>query len=464
MSDKKSNESLRRLPAMHKILNAEKGRELTEQYGRQLVVTAVDEVLDEVRKSLLSLEKKEKTGASLDMVLDRVENHLAGLAQTSLRRVINATGVLLHTNMGRAVLSKNAQEALLVAASGYTNLEYDLERGERGSRYEHVEKLLLRLTKAESALVVNNNAGAVLLAINTLAKGKEAIVSRGELVEIGGSFRVPEVMKLGGAKLVEVGTTNRTHLADYKQAISDDTAAILKVHTSNFRIVGFSKSVERKELLELAHSKELPLIEDLGSGSFLDFSQEEATVFEVIATGVDVVTFSGDKLLGGPQAGILLGKKEYIEAMKKNQLARALRVDKFTLAALEATLLEYLSPEKAMENVPLYRMLNAPVEMLREKAEAIATEVNRGRERIKVIPIPTKAQMGGGSIPGQEFPSYGLDISCEGKSPMELEGHFRSLPIPIIGYIERERYIMDLRTVLPGEEEVIINGIRLAGG
>ncbi|MBZ4653235.1 MAG: L-seryl-tRNA(Sec) selenium transferase [Peptococcaceae bacterium] len=462
MSNSRLNELLRQLPAVNTVLVSEKGRELSAFYGHDLVAEATGQVLGVWRKRILA-QAGEVEPPSLAFLLKEIESYLISFAIPRLRRVINATGIILHTNLGRAVLSKNAQTAVALAASCYSNLEYDLEKGERGTRYAHVEELLIRLTGAESALVVNNNAAAVLLAMNTLATGKEVVVSRGELVEIGGSFRIPEVLKQGGATLVEVGTTNRTHLHDYQKALNEHTALILKVHTSNYRIVGFTKSVSRHELQKLAKASGIPLMEDLGSGSLLDLSSwgftGEPPVPQVVAEGVDIVTFSGDKLLGGPQAGIIVGKKEYIDAMKANQLNRALRVDKFTLAALEATLREYLRPEEAISNIPTYCMLATPLEELKEKAERMIRALTFIQDKVEAQALTTEAQMGGGSLPGQMIPSWGIGIKFKTITLEEAEKALRQLPVPVIGYIERDTYILDMRTLLPGDDEVVIRSI-----
>ncbi|MCR4442102.1 MAG: L-seryl-tRNA(Sec) selenium transferase [Peptococcaceae bacterium] len=465
--DRDEKRLLRQLPAVHAVVDSEDGKALVEEYGHELVVEAANLVLDVWRNKLRQTAGVQPL-PDLHKIQSDIREYLSVLNRPRLRRVVNATGIILHTNLGRAVLSQRAQEALSEAAARYTNLEYNLENGKRGSRYDHVEELLVRLTGAESAMVVNNNAGAVLLAVNTLAAGKEVIVSRGELVEIGGSFRIPEVLKLGGVTLREVGTTNRTHFSDYQKALNPQTGLILKVHTSNFRITGFTRSVERRELLELAVGNGIPLVEDLGSGSLLDLSpyglKDETPVPRVIAEGVDLVTFSGDKLLGGPQAGIAAGKRKYIDQMKANQLARALRVDKFTLAALEATLREYLQPAKVWRNIPIYRMLAASQDELMRKAEEIIEETIKGRDltagAFALQGIPTKSQMGGGSLPGQDIVSFGLALSSAEKSPAEIERFFRSYTVPIIGYLEQDRFILDMRTLLPGDEEIIKQAIK----
>lgn len=458
MTGQEKNILLRELPSVNKLLQSPAGREWVKRYGHPLVTRACNETLNIWRQKILHQEICE--AAELEKLSCEIKARLSAFAAPHLKRVVNATGIILHTNLGRAVLSEKAQRAVLGVAACYSNLEYDLTKGSRGSRYAHVEDLLLYLTGASGALVVNNNAAAVLLVINTLAAGQEVVVSRGELVEIGGSFRIPEVLKMGGAKLIEVGTTNRTHLEDYRRAVGLGTGLILKVHTSNFRVMGFTKSVEREELVKLAREAQIPLVEDLGSGSLVDVAeyglQRETIIPRIISQGVDVVTFSGDKLLGGPQAGIIAGKEDLTRAMKKNQLIRALRADKLTLAALEATLREYLSPERALHNIPVYRMLTKPLEELKTKADKIAACLLPYQARVTARVIGTKTQMGGGSTPAQEFGSYGIALSFTDKKPQEVERVLRELPIPVIGYLEKDLYILDMRTLLPGDEKLIV--------
>jgi len=467
VANSESNQLLRQLPAVHTILDSGAGMEMLERYGRELVVEAGAKVLDRWRNRARNGVNGTWPPALTEIVREIEEQLYLSYTKRHLGRVVNGTGIILHTNFGRAVLGLQAQEAIREAAACYTNLEYDLDKGERGSRNDHVEELLVRLTGAEAALVVNNNAAAVLLAMNTLASGREVIVSRGELVEIGGSFRIPEVLKMGGVTLVEVGTTNRTHLKDYKKAVSPATGLILKVHTSNFRIFGFVKAVPREELARMSRECGLPLVEDLGSGSLLDLTEQgfkdETPVGRVIKSGVDVVTFSGDKLLGGPQAGIVAGKQEYIEAMKANQLARALRVDKFTLAALEATLREYLRPEYVKRELPIYRMLTASLEELEKKARHIAGALAASGVETTAMPVRTVAQMGGGSLPGQEITSWGLILKSGQKSGAELEGALRRNSVPIIGYLEKDEFMLDVRTFLPGDEDVLISCLQSLG-
>ena len=458
------NERLRQLPAVHVLLNSPEGKELTEKYGHNLVQEAAGQILAAWRKRLTDQEEEDSCCPGVSGLCREMGAYLEALWTPRYQKVVNGTGIILHTNLGRSLLCEQAREAVHRAASAYTNLEYDLAVGCRGERYAHVEGLLRKLTGAESAMVVNNNAAAVLLAIHSLAAGKEVIVSRGELVEIGGSFRIPEVLKLGGVRLVEVGTTNRTHLKDYREALTENTGLILKVHTSNYRVMGFTSAVSREELVKLAEEKGLPLVEDLGSGALVDLGvyglKEETPIQDVLKAGVDLVTFSGDKLLGGPQAGVVVGKKKYIDLLKHNQLTRALRIDKFTVAALEATLREYLRPEMVRREIPIYKLLTASVEELTVQGEKIKKALRQYEEQLEIALEETKAQMGGGSLPEQEIPSVGLVLNFKGRTAAEIECALRSLPIPILGYILKDRYILDLRTLLPGDEEVIIQGIK----
>lgn len=368
------------------------------------------------------------------------------------KRVINGTGVVIHTNLGRSILSQKTTDSLVQAGGYYSNLEFNLETGKRGSRYSLVEDIVCELTGAEAALVVNNNAAAVLIALDTLAKNKEVIVSRGQLVEIGGSFRIPDVMAKSGALLKEVGATNRTHLYDYERAINDNTALLLRVHTSNFRIIGFTSEVTAEEMVELARENNLATMEDLGSGSLIDLSKfgfpKEPTVQQIVGAGVDVITFSGDKLLGGPQAGIIVGKKDVIAAIKKNPLNRALRIDKFTLSSLESVLREYYDLNQALQNIPTLSMLTIAEEELKKRAVKIQRRLKKkiGAEcRIKLI--PTISRVGGGALPDVGLNSWAVELVPSRMKLSVFENGLRQLPIPVIGRIEDDRFFLDVRTV-----------------
>ena len=387
--------------------------DLLSLHPRTVVVEAIRRGLNQLREELLKkedLSRIEDSFFSFEHLYPLFQREIDLQVQPRLRRVINATGVVIHTNLGRSPLHPSALQHMIDVARRYSNLEYDLQRGERGTRYSHVEETLCRLSGAESALVVNNNAGAVLLALNTFAEGKEVIVSRGELVEIGGAFRIPDVMKRSGALLKEVGTTNRTHLRDYQKAIGPETALLLKVHTSNFRVMGFTSDVSLEELVDLGRQQNIPVMNDLGSGCFVDLSryglEKEPTVQEAIKTGVDVVTFSGDKLLGGPQAGIILGKKRFLDPIKSNPLTRALRIDKLTLAALESTLLLYLDEKKAIEEIPTLRMLTLhPVHLKRRGRRLLRRLAWIADKGVKLSLREDISHVGGGALPLQELPT-----------------------------------------------------------
>jgi L-seryl-tRNA(Ser) seleniumtransferase len=375
--------------------------------------------------------------------------------------------VVIHTNLGRAPLHPSAIEHLIEVSKTYSNLEYDLDRGERGSRYAHVEEILCRLSGAESALVVNNNAGAVLLVLNTLAEGKEVIVSRGELVEIGGAFRIPDVMKRSGALLREVGTTNRTHFNDYQKAIGPHTALLLKVHTSNFRVMGFTSEVSLKDLVQLGREHQLPVVDDLGSGCLIDLTQygleKEPTVQETIKTGVDAVTISGDKLLGGPQAGIIFGKKKFLDLFKINPLTRALRIDKLTLAALESTLLLYLDEKRAMEEIPTLRMLSLDTGRLKRRGKRLLKRLSGMTNKKMTFTLKEDvSQVGGGALPLQELPTVVVAIKPLDVSLNSLEVNLRKADPPIISRISKEELILDMRTISDEEIPLLAAGIEKA--
>jgi len=432
----------RNLPAVDKLLA--QSPVLIETYGRSLTTDAIRAVVDEVRSAT-------RSGASaLDQseLLDGVAVRLRQWTLTRPRAVINATGVVIHTNLGRAPLSAEAVEAMTAVAAGYSDLEYNLERGERGSRLDAVEDLFKRVTGAEAALVVNNNAGATLLALSALASGKGALISRGQLVEIGGGFRVPDVMEQSGAKLIEVGTTNRTHRRDYEMAlVTKDVAAIVRAHSSNFRTIGFTTEVPLPELVELANWKDIALIDDLGSGALLDTAQyglaHEPTVQESVAAGAHVICFSGDKLLGGPQAGIIIGKAQYVQPLKQHPLARALRIDKVDLAGLAATLVHYLKGE-ATHKIPVWRMIRLSLSELQGQADEFAQQLRVAGFEAKVI--DGQSTVGGGSLPGETLPTKLVALKVA--SPDGFLTRLRRGDSPVVARIENDRVVFDLRTVL----------------
>ncbi|MGB9804231.1 L-seryl-tRNA(Sec) selenium transferase [Desulfofundulus sp.] len=462
-------EALRKLPAVDEVLRSPETVALLAEKPRNLVVETVRHVLDRWRQVLLRNELNDEMGREeiTARIVQEVIRETARRSRPNLRRVINATGVVLHTNLGRAVLARDARTAVEMVASGYCNLELDLQSGRRGSRYAPLEGLLTSLTGAEAAMVVNNNAAAVLLALSTLARGREVIVSRGQLVEIGGSFRIPEVMAQSGATLVEVGATNKTYPDDYRRAITDRTALLLHVHTSNYRLIGFVREITVNELVMLGKEYGLPVMSDLGSGFLVNLNDfglpEEPTVQEVVASGADIVTFSGDKLLGGPQAGIIVGRREYIEKMKKNPLTRAIRIDKFTVAALEATLRLYLEPERALANVPTLHMLTADIAELEERARKLAEQLRKVVGEQAVIEIePCISRVGGGAMPTADLPSMAVKVQPRQMNSENLARLLRAGEPAVMGRLQDESLILDMRTVLPGEIEVLAGAITAA--
>jgi L-seryl-tRNA(Ser) seleniumtransferase len=443
-----------KIPSVDSLLISPQFEALIKKYSRERVSSTIRTVLAGFRSKL---KKGEEINFSEKHVVDLVALKIAEEDAPSLERVVNATGTVIHTNLGRAVLPEEAVEAVVAAARYPVNLEYDLEKGKRGDRDSHVEGLICRLTGAEAATVVNNNAAAVLLTLNSLARRKEVLVSRGELVEIGGSFRIPEIISASGCKMHEVGTTNRTRIDDFKEAFSAKTGAILKVHTSNYRVVGFTEEAGLDELVGLGKSNKVPVIEDLGSGALADLSDfgltGEPLVEESIRKGVDILTFSGDKLLGGPQAGIIAGKKDLIKRIKKNQLKRALRVDKLTLAALEALLKLYLNRDTLCEKIPTLRFLTRPLKEL----EALARDAAEGLEEFfeaeaKVDVEDGSSQIGSGALPFEEMPSKLIVIRHKSLTPSRLATMFRKASPPIIGRVKENSFILDVRCVGRAED------------
>lgn len=450
-------EQLRCLPSLDGLLREASLTQAAVEHGRSLTVAAAREAVDQARRSILEGSDCPETETLVADILSR----LVRLTQPTLRPAINATGVIIHTNLGRAPLSESARRAMVDVSAGYCDLEYDLEHGRRGSRYDHARELLCRVTGAESALVVNNNAGALLLVLAALAGGREAVVSRGQLVEIGGGFRVPDVMAQSNARLVEVGTTNRTRMRDFEAAVRASTALLVAVHRSNFLLRGFTEDVPLEELVALGQRHAIPVVNDLGSGTLLDTSQfglaAEPTVQESVSVGAAVTTFSGDKLLGGPQAGIIVGHAELLDRIRRYPLTRALRVDKTTLAALQATLLHYLR-EEAVEHVPVWRMIAASSEGVSRRAEGWVHHLQS--KGMPATLIDGRSPIGGGALPGQTLPTSLVSLEVEGVD--RLAAHLRSLEPPVIGRIENDRFLLDPRTVLVEQDSALLGNVARA--
>jgi L-seryl-tRNA(Ser) seleniumtransferase len=447
----------RRLPSVDRLLAEPALVAVAEAQGRAIVLDAARETLSEARARIASGENAPDVPTLVAQVAARVEEEAAG----TLLPVINATGIIVHTNLGRAPLSAAARAAMDAVARGYSNLEYDLETGGRGSRYVHAEALLRRLTGAEAGLVVNNNAGAILLALSALARDREVVISRAQLVEIGGGFRIPDVLRQSGARLVEVGTTNRTHGRDFEAAIDADTALLLRVHSSNFKQVGFTAEVSLADMAAIAHTRGIWLLDDLGSGTLLDTTTyglaREPMAQESVAAGADLVTFSGDKLLGGPQAGLIVGRADLVERLRRHPLTRALRVDKATLAGLQATLLHYVRGE-ALREIPVWRMISMSLDELARRASAMAlTLADRG---ITARVAPTESAVGGGSLPGETLGSLGLAISA--RSAAAASARLRAGKPPVVARIVEGELLLDLRTVQPEEDEILLDALTAA--
>lgn len=453
-------EALRALPSVEELIEAPELTAAIGDYGRDLVVDSARVVLERTRRGILAGKgsgtaaggESGQTSVATSELARQIADEAASVFLPSLKTLVNATGVVVHTNLGRSVLAPDAIQAVVRAAASYSNLEYNLEAGARGSRHDHINHIIMALTGAEGALVVNNNAAAVFLALAVFGSGHEVVVSRGELVEIGGSFRIPDIMASSAARMVEVGTTNKTKISDYEKAIGPDTTMLLHVHTSNYKVVGFTAEVDIAELARLGHERELVVVDDLGSGVLAEMPAlaDEPSVHDSLAAGADVVTFSGDKLLGGPQAGIIVGKREYIEKMKAHPLARALRVDKMTLAALQATLALYLKPEVALEKIPTLRMLSEPLETLKARAEEMAAGLRDVVvDAIAVVVEQATSKVGGGALPLLELDSYVCALSPATMTVDELATRLRETDPPVIGRIHKERLLLDARTVLP---------------
>ena len=440
---------LRSLPSVDQLLQDPLVTTWIELYSRTLTVDAIRCILERARESY----SHERTLPTQEEILNRIKSVLDEWTSPSLRPVLNATGVVLHTNLGRAPLSQASIEAINQASPGYSNLEYDLETGRRGSRHMHAEDLLKQITGAQAAMVVNNNAAAVLLVLIALARRKRVVIARSQLVEIGGGFRIPDVMKQSGAKLVEIGATNRVHISDYQEAISTESPAlVLRAHRSNFQIIGFTSEPTLREITQVAHSANLPVVDDLGSGSLLDTARygmgHEPTVRESLEEGADLICFSGDKLLGGPQAGIIIGQKDLVEKLKRHPLARAIRADKLCLAALSATLLHYLKDEAEIQ-IPIWRMISSTTEDLLLRAQKWVDRLEQGKI------ISGLSTVGGGSLPGETLPTY--LVSLDIRSPNRFLGALRAAHPPIIARLEDDQVVFDPRTILPEQEPLFLD-------
>ena len=457
-----TGETLRKIPSVEAVLESGSIAPLMARYCRPLIVSAVREAVAEERARIIAGAVSEAPSAA--EIAGNVTRMLEARMKRSMRRVVNATGVVLHTNLGRALLSASAVDAVREAASHYTNLEYDLTKGERSTREAHVERLVRELTGAEACHVVNNNAGAVLLALNSLAEGREVVVSRGELVEIGGSFRLPDVMAKSGSRLVEVGTTNRTTVLDYEKAVGKDTAVLLKVHKSNFKMTGFVSEVSLEELVELGRRRNVLVVEDLGSGALVDFGlfglPGEPVVADRVALGASAVTFSGDKLLGGPQAGLIVGEKGPVKRMRDNPLSRALRVDKLSLAALEATLLDALGGAGVRETLPSVRMIAETAADVRKRSEALVERLGPVSDALSVGIEEGVSQIGGGALPEADVRTWLISLTSPSLDENSIESVLRESPVPVVARIGKGAVHLDLRTVLPEDEPVVEDALK----
>jgi len=449
-------EKLRKIPSIEEILESIELQEYIHKLSHQTVAETAREVVSSLRKKLV----KDKEEISSKTIIKEIENILSHQEKLFVKPVINGTGVILHTNFGRAPLTEDLLEHIREISKSYCTLEYDLKLGKRGERTSFLERLICKLTNAEGSLVVNNNAAAVLLILTGLAKGKEVIVSRGELVQIGGGFKIPEIMAQSGALLKEVGTTNRTTLTDYSNAINENTALLLKVHHSNFKMIGFTEEVSLSELVKLGKENNILVMQDLGSGALLHTEEfglaHEPTAQDGINADVDLVSFSGDKLLGGPQSGIILGRKKWIEILRKHPLYRALRVDKIVIAGLENLILTYLKKE-APEKIPAWKMIDTSIDELKSRAQELKMKLEE--EKIKVSVSESKSTVGGGSLPGETLPTCVISFDSE-ITPDQLSEKFRNLPTPIIGRIENNRFTLDLRTIFPHQDETLVKSIK----
>lgn len=453
----------RNIPKVDVLLENPRIVKLIKKYHRDVIVDIIREEINKLRTFIKENDDISLIEEKTNQLVENITKSTEKIYSYNLRKVINGSGTILHTNLGRAIISKKHANYLSEVVTNYSNLEYNLEEGKRGERYSHFEKLICKITGAEAAMAVNNNAAAVMLVLSSMAKEKEVIVSRGELVEIGGKFRIPDVMKSSNAHLVEVGTTNKTHLEDYSDAITENTGALLKVHTSNFKILGFTESVSVEELSKLSKEKDIPIIEDIGSGVLIDLSKYglkyEPTVQDSIKAGVDIVSFSGDKLLGGPQAGIIVGKKKYIDKMKKNPLTRAFRIDKFTATVLEMIFHEYLNEENAIKNIPVLSLITKDIKEIEESAIKLYEKLSNLKDVVDIKVEDTLSQIGGGSLPTEKIKSKCISIVPKNISTASLEEQLRLNENPVVARISDDKLIIDMRCILEDEIEILAEKI-----
>ena len=451
------------IPKVDVLLENPRIVKLIKKYHRDVIVDIIREEINKLRTFIKENDDISLIEEKTNQLVENITKSTEKIYSYNLRKVINGSGTILHTNLGRAIISKKHANYLSEVVTNYSNLEYNLEEGKRGERYSHFEKLICKITGAEAAMAVNNNAAAVMLVLSSMAKEKEVIVSRGELVEIGGKFRIPDVMKSSNAHLVEVGTTNKTHLEDYSDAITENTGALLKVHTSNFKILGFTESVSVEELSKLSKEKDIPIIEDIGSGVLIDLSkyglEYEPTVQDSIKAGVDIVSFSGDKLLGGPQAGIIVGKKKYIDKMKKNPLTRAFRIDKFTATVLEMIFHEYLNEENAIKNIPVLSLITKDIKEIEESAIKLYEKLSNLKDVVDIKVEDTLSQIGGGSLPTEKIKSKCISIVPKNISTASLEEQLRLNENPVVARISDDKLIIDMRCILEDEIEILAEKI-----
>lgn len=451
-----------KIPKMDEILGRDKIKILSDSVDIEAIKDLANDILNGFRNDIRNGITEDELDRKIERLDDDIIESFSSLKEDRLRPLVNATGTVIHTNLGRSLISKDMVSSIANILLGYSNLEFDLEKGVRGLRYSHIESLITKVTGAEAAMVVNNNASAVLLVLSEFAKGKEAIISRGELIEIGGSFRIPDVMEASGCELREVGTTNKTHLFDYERAINENTGVILKVHTSNYRVVGFTEDVKAFELKKLANDNELPLIEDLGSGVLVNLEEyglmHEPTVQESVESGIDIITFSGDKLLGGPQAGIIIGKKKYIDRLKRNQLTRALRVDKMTIKLLEEIFKVYLYEKDPVKKIPTLNMITKSKENILEDSKKVSKGLKKLGYEAEVV--EDYSEVGGGSLPTEKLPTYVVKVSDDELSEGEIDYRLRHLKYPVVGRIHKEYFIIDPRTFIDDDVKRVISAFK----